>query len=267
MGSRFVTRFDAPAFHDALATTAIGRFMVYRETVDTTMVLARREADEGAPHGTLVLAEEQTAGRGRKGRSFQSPPGENLYFTFVLRCPVEQHRRLPVAVPLAVVAAVQAEGVDAAIKWPNDIWAGDRKLCGMLIDAELTAAGAIALPGIGINVNGDPARIPELRDIATSLERELGRRVHREALLARICNELEAALLLGPAELARRYRERSLVIGRRVRVTPLAGEPYEALAMSIGNDGSLVVERDDGKLEDLNAAEVTLRPAVPASRR
>lgn len=261
-----MTRFDSAAFHGALRTTEIGRFMVYRETTDTTMVLARREADEGAPHGTVVLAEEQTAGRGRKGRSFQSPPGENLYFTFVLRCPVDQHRRLPIAVPLAVATAVCGEGVDAGIKWPNDIWVRDRKLSGMLIDAEFAATGAVAFPGIGINVNGDPTRIPELRDIATSLQRELGRPVRREVLLARICNELEAKLSLGPAELASRYRERSIVIGKPVRVTPLAGEPYEALAQGIGDDGSLIVERRDGTSEELNAAEVTLRPAEPASR-
>ena len=75
----------ARAFQDALTTRCIGRFLVYRPTVDTTMVLARREGEEGAPHGTLVLAEEQTAGRGRRGRGFHSPAGENLYFTLVLR--------------------------------------------------------------------------------------------------------------------------------------------------------------------------------------
>ena len=261
-----MTQFDAAAFHGALRTNALGRFMVYRESVGTTMVLARREAGEGAPHGTVVLAEEQTAGRGRKGRSFHSPPGENLYFTFVLRCPADQHRRLPIAVPLAVATAVVAEGADAAIKWPNDIWAGDRKLSGMLIDAEFAAAGPLAFPGIGINVNSDPTNIPELRDIATSLRRELGRPVQRETLLARICNELETALSLGPEELASQYRERSMVIGKPVRVTPLKGEPYEAVARGIADDGSLVVERDDGTLEELNAAEVTLRPVAPASR-
>lgn len=261
-----MTQFDAAAFLSTLRTNEIGRFMVYRETVDTTMVLARREADEGAPHGTVVLAEEQTAGRGRKGRSFHSPPGENLYFTFVLRCPADQHRRLPIAVPLAVATAIVAEGADAAIKWPNDIWAGDRKLSGMLIDAEFAAAGPVAFPGIGINVNSDPTRNPELRDIATSLQRELGRPVQREVLLARICNELEAALFLEASELASRYRSRSMVIGRPVRVTPLTGEPYEALARGIADDGSLIVERGDGTLDELNAAEVTLRPVAGASR-
>lgn len=253
--------FDAALFQQALATRELGRFMVYRQSTETTMVLARREADEGAPHGTIVLAEEQTAGRGRKGRSFQSPAGENLYFTVVLRYPVEQHRRLPVAVPLAVLRAIRAEGVDAAIKWPNDIWCGGRKLCGMLIDAEMTGAGAVAFPGIGINVNGDPTLIPELRDIATSVRRELGKPVQREQLLAGICNELERVTALPLAALVEEYRAGSLILGQPVLVTPIAGSPFEATAIGIADDGSLEVERADGTRELLNAAEVTLRPA------
>lgn len=262
-----MTEFDAALFQSRLATAEVGRFLVYRASTPTTMTLARREADEGAPHGTLVLAEEQTAGRGRKGRSFQSPRGENLYFTLVLRCPPDPHRRMPVLVPLAVLAGVRSEGVEAAIKWPNDIWVGDRKLCGMLIDAELTDKGGIAFPGIGINVNGDPTAIPELRDIATSIRRELGRPIRREHLLSAICNELEQLVALPPAEAIARYRKVSLVIGRKVLISPVQGEPFEAVAQSITDDGSLVVERPDGRREELNAAEVSLRPALEASPR
>lgn len=258
--------FDPAVFQRALSTRAIGRFMVFREVVDSTMVVARREADEGAPHGTLVLAEEQTAGRGRKGRSFHSPRGENLYLTLVLRCPIESHRRLPVAVPLAVWRALVAQGVEAAIKWPNDIWAGGRKLSGMLIDAELSASEGVAMVGIGINVNGDPTSIPELAEIATSVRRELGRPVSREALLAKLCNELEAVLDLPASALMAEYREASLMIGREVVVTPVSGAPYAALAESVAEDGSLVVVDAAGKREVLNAAEVTLRPASNASR-
>ncbi|MGH2608361.1 MAG: biotin--[acetyl-CoA-carboxylase] ligase, partial [Tepidiformaceae bacterium] len=172
--------FDARRFQEGLRTGAIGRFLVYRAATETTMVLARGLAEGGTPHGTLALAEEQRAGRGRRGRTFFSPPGENLYFTLVLRLPMEAHRRLPVAVPVAVCRAVRAEGAEARIKWPNDIWIGGRKVCGILIDAETGPDGSIAFPGIGINVNGDPTLNPELADTATSIRRELGRRVERE---------------------------------------------------------------------------------------
>lgn len=253
--------FDAALFQRELGTVQVGRFFVYRTVTETTMTLARREAEEGAPHGTLVLAEEQTAGRGRRGRSFFSPPGENLYFTLVLRCEADLHRRLPLVVPLAVATACAAEGVDARIKWPNDIWVGERKLSGMLIDAELTASGALAFPGIGINVNGDPTLNPELRDVATSVRRELGRPVSREVLLARVCGEIEGALDLAADGLIERYRALSMVLGRRVRVSSAVGEQFEALAQDIAADGSLVVVTADGGVETVTAADVSVRPA------
>ncbi|MGE5596877.1 MAG: biotin--[acetyl-CoA-carboxylase] ligase, partial [Hyphomicrobiales bacterium] len=190
-----------------------------------------------------------------------SPAGENLYFTLVLRVSNEAQKLLPVAVPLAVCEAIQRDAPDAAIKWPNDIWLGGRKLCGMLIDAESSPEGAVAYPGIGINVNGDPTLNPELRDIATSLRRELGREVEREELLARICNALEAALETPEPALVREYRARSLVLGQNVTVIPASGGGYGALAVGIAADGSLVVEHPNGSRETVTAAEVSLRPA------
>ena len=256
-----MVQFDPVAFQAALTTRAIGRFLLYREQTETTMTLARREADEGGPHGTLVLAEHQTAGRGRRGRSFFSPASDNLYFTLVLRCTPEQQRRLPVAVPLAVCRACRLYGADARIKWPNDIWVGARKLSGMLIDAEQSAAGTVAFPGIGINVNGDPTVQPELAAIATSLARELGRNVPRESLLAAVCNGLEVALDADESELVADYREVSLVLGKPVVIAPVGGDPFEATAVEIASDGALVVSRADGRTETVKAAEVSLRPA------
>ncbi len=226
------------------------------------MVLARSEADAGAPHGTLVLAEEQTAGRGRHGRSFFSPPAENLYFTLILRTPLDVHRRLPMVMPLAVVEAIRAEGIDARIKWPNDIWIGERKVCGMLIDAEIGAEGGLSFVGIGINVNGAMAANVELRDIAISMAEVLGHPVSRERLLARICNEVQRALEIPAQELSEAYRLASMILGRRVTVQTMSKEPYEALALSVDDDGALRVRRDDGTEETLVAADVSVRPGV-----
>jgi BirA family biotin operon repressor/biotin-[acetyl-CoA-carboxylase] ligase len=253
-----MTTFDQLAFESALAARAIGRNFVYRREIDTTMELARDLAAKGAPHGALVLAERQTAGRGRRGRSFHSPDAENLYFTLVLRMEPE---RLPVALPVAVCRACAAEGVGARIKWPNDIWIGERKVAGMLIDAESAPEGSLALAGIGINVNGDPTLVPELREIATSLSRELKRPVPRELLLARICNEIEEMLAMGEGELIEAYRGLSLVLGRRVVLAFPSGETSEATATGIAADGSLTVRYDDGTSEAVNAADVSLRPA------
>ncbi len=253
--------FDTAAFREALTTAGIGRALEYRPVLDTTMVLAADMARAGAAHGTLVLAEHQTAGRGRRGRSFHSPPEGNLYFTVILRTAPEIHRRLPVALPVGVALACRMEGCDAGIKWPNDIWASGRKLCGMLIDAEIPPGegAAIALAGIGINVNGDPATIPELRDTATSLSREVGRHVNRERFLARVCREIEGALGEEPARLLATYRDLSLVLGRGVVLSFPGGETREARAEAIEGDGALLVRYGDGTAEAVTAADVSLR--------
>ena len=236
--------------------------MEYRLSTDSTMNDARALAASGASHGAMVLAEEQTAGRGRKGRAFHSPAGENIYVTFVLRLDVAGLRAAPLAIPLAVARAIRATGVNARIKWPNDIWVqGDRKVSGMLIDSEVDGGSTIVFPGIGINVNGDPTQIPELADIATSLRLQLGSPVDRESLLAGLCNEMEALLARPVKELAPVYRDLSLVLGRKVTIAEGGNPPYDALAADIAEDGSLVVELADGRRLAVTAAEVSVRPA------
>ena len=253
--------FSFSVFQQALATSAVGRVMLYRASTATTMTLARREADEGAPHGTIVLAEEQTAGRGRRGRAFASPPDENLYFTLVLRLPIDVHRRLPLILPLAVTDALAQQGVAASIKWPNDIWANTRKLCGMLIDAGVANDGCLALAGIGINVNGDPTQIPELAGLATSARLAAGHPLSRETLLAEICNRIEAMLAWPAVELTAAYRERSMILGYEVLVEPAGEEPYVARALAVDDDGGLRIRRGDGREESVLAADVSVRPA------
>ncbi len=251
--------FDTERFAAALHTAALGRDFRYVLETPSTMDLARSAAAEGAPHGALILTESQTAGRGRRGRGFFSPPGGSLYFTLVLRPSRDAYGRLPLAVPLAVCRACAHEGVDARIKWPNDIWVGERKLCGMLIDGETGPGGLTAYAGIGINVNADPTADPALRDSATSLSRELGREVGRESLLARICDQLEATIDASERDLVDAYRAVSLVLGRLVTVEEAEGA-YEARALDIAPDGALIVERDGGERLTVLAADVSVRP-------
>jgi len=251
---------DRDAFAALLHTEAIGRCVDWHESIPSTMDLARQQASTGCPHGTLVFAEEQTAGRGRRGRSFYSPARRNLYFTLVLRLLLDQHRRLPIVLPVAVARAMKSEGAESRIKWPNDIWIGERKACGMLIDGEVDARGAIAFPGIGVNVNGDPTELAELEDIATSLSRELGREVAREPLLAAICNNLEQLLATPLASLVSEYRTLSCTLSREVEVIPSVGASYTGMAKAISDDGELMVERPDGLVIAVNAADVSLRP-------
>ncbi len=252
---------DVARFQSLLVTSRVGRFLLYRTVTGSTMDLARREADEGAVHGTAIFAEGQTAGRGRRGRAFYSPAGANIYVTFVLRCPIDVHRSLPVRVPVAVLRAIRTVVPAALIKWPNDVWVEGLKVCGMLIDAELGPEGPVAFPGIGINANFDPSVLPELRGIATSLAAAAGRPVDREALLAALCNELERALTAPLPALLEEYRAANLVLGRHVQVAPVGGEPFLALALTIDETGALLVERPGGPREVVTAADVTVRPA------
>jgi BirA family biotin operon repressor/biotin-[acetyl-CoA-carboxylase] ligase len=252
--------FDRLRYVRALQTGWLGRGLEYRETVGSTMDVAREFADTGAKDGFVVLAEEQTAGRGRRGRSFFSPRGQNLYFTIVLDAPGERLRSLPIVVPLAVAEAIEEIAPGAAIKWPNDIWLGERKCCGMLIDLQQGAAGTTALVGIGINVNGDPTTQPELADTATSIAMATGKAVGREELLAGVMNRLEPLLGVEPADVHDRYAARSNVLRRDVLVQPAVGEPFEGRAVRLSPSGALVVRRPDGQEVEVEAADVSVRP-------
>ncbi|MCG0238332.1 MAG: biotin--[acetyl-CoA-carboxylase] ligase [Firmicutes bacterium] len=234
--------------------------------------MAKARAREGAPEGLVVLAEEQTGGKGRLGRRWHSPPGQGIWMTVVLRPPLPPAEvpRLTLVAAVAVAGAIrQVAGLPVGIKWPNDIVCRDRKLCGILTEMEADMERVhFAAVGIGINVNQDPAAFPpELRETATSLRAELGAPVDRAALLRAVLAELEAgydALLAGrfAAEVLPRWRECSVTLGRRVRVTPVVpgAEVLTGLAREVAEDGALILELPDGTLRRVVAGEVSLRP-------
>ncbi|MFQ5381133.1 MAG: biotin--[acetyl-CoA-carboxylase] ligase [Dehalococcoidia bacterium] len=253
--------FSIDLFKDHLRTLALGRHLRYERSTDSTMRLAQEAAERGDPHGSLFLAEEQTDGRGRQGRSFFSPAGENLYFTILIRGSRASLRMIPLAVPLAVCSAIRSTGLNAAIKWPNDIWVGGRKVSGILIDVQEAGEEFLVMPGIGINVNTDFSDVDELREVATSIRSSLGRKVARELLLASVCNELEEWLAAPRDKVVDGYRDASLVIGRAVEVLPRSGTPFVGIARAVELDGALRVRRDDGETEVVRAADVSLRPA------
>jgi BirA family biotin operon repressor/biotin-[acetyl-CoA-carboxylase] ligase len=204
-----------------LTTQFVGRFSVYLPRVTSTMDVAREEAEADAPEGLIVVAEEQTQGRGRRGRGWVSPPGENVYVTAVLRPEREELRSLGMIAPLAVCATVESVGVECRLKWPNDILVGGKKVAGVLIDAS-SANDRVhyALVGIGINVNFDPGEHPELKGMATSLSAETGREVSREEVLAALLNEMERLYLevRHGGSVASRWKELLETLGRRVQV-------------------------------------------------
>lgn len=251
----------APVIEQGLTTTWAGRPIVSLRTVDSTNKRARELAAQGAPQGTLVIAEEQTAGRGRRGRGWISPPGEAIYMSLILRPEAHpsQVALLSLQTALAVAKAIaRATGLDARIKWPNDIVCGGKKVCGMLLEMnanEQSVSDVVA--GIGINVH--QKRMPEeIGKTAASLDMLGGRPCSRASLVRAFLTEYEAVDALGREELMEAYRERSATLGSRVQVIAPSGS-FTGTAREITASGSLMVEDEQGQLREVLAADVSVR--------
>ncbi len=216
--------------------------------IDSTNRMAKELARQGAPHGTAVLAEKQTAGRGRLGRNFFSPEG-GLYLSVILRpgLPPEKRALLTPMAAVAVCRAVEAvSGLSPRIKWVNDLYLGEKKLCGILCEG---VGDAVAV-GIGMNLHTPTGGFPpELN--AAALERP----VERE-LLARAIRD--ALLRAEPCECMAEYRARNLTPGRDVTVRCVSGEHYPARAVDIDDCGHLIVERNGERLT-LDSGEVSVK--------
>jgi len=255
-------RFDVTRFHSLLNTKAFGRNFIFEPTVGSTMDVARDAAQHGAAEGTVASADEQTAGRGRLGRTWITPPAVNLATTLVLRPPHSVLRDIAMIAPLAVVHAVEDVcDLRLGIKWPNDLQVSGKKLAGILIETDLTdERRPLVLVGTGINVNFDAREHEEIRDIATSLRTELGRECDREALLAAYLfrfEELYAAAKIGESPLDR-WKQRLLTLGQQVHASWPGGEA-DGTAEDVAEDGALLIRTYDGALVRVEAGDVSLR--------
>ena len=220
----------------------IGLPRVHHRVTDSTNERAKELAAAGAPHGTLVSADEQTAGRGRQGRMWTAEPGEALLLSFVLRSPDE-------LVPLrAAVAVAESLPVPARIKWPNDVWIGGKKVSGILVEGRPQEGWAVL--GIGLNV-ATLSFPDELSEIATSLALA-GASVSREEVLAWLLASLDGLLTAPPAEVLEQWRERDALFG-----VPVAWNGGQGRAAGITDAGALMVETEAGVVE-LDAGEVHL---------
>lgn len=223
----------------------IGAPRVHHRIADSTNERAKELAAAGAPHGTLVTADEQTAGRGRLGRAWTAPPRSALLMSVVLRDLDERHALLPLA---AVVAVCESIPADCAIKWPNDVWIEERKVAGILVEGR-PQAGWVAL-GVGLNVTTDEFPL-ELADIATSL-RLAGLDEGIEEVLGRLLTALDRALAAPPDSVLAAWRSRDALLGRPVRWSG-----GEGTADGIADSGALRVQTRNG-LVALDAGEVHL---------
>lgn len=225
----------------------IGAPRHHHPVTDSTNERARELAGAGATHGTLVTADEQTAGRGRQGRTWTAAPGEALLMSAIVRDLEPRHSLLPLMAALAVCEAAEAvSDARCAIKWPNDVWIDRRKLSGILVEARPAAGWAIVGIGLNTGVREFPA---ELRDTATTLDLP-NPDVALQPLLASLDRWLEA----DPAEILAAWRERDALEG-----SPVRWQDGEGTARGVDDSGSLLVETHDGELLALGAGEVHLQ--------
>lgn len=247
-------------------TQWLGKKIVYKEVVDSTNAEVRRRAEEGENDGLLVVADEQTSGKGRRGRAWESPKGTNLYFSMLLKpdfTPDKASMITLVAAYSVATAIRKATGLDAKIKWPNDIVVGKKKICGILTEMSMERDYIHhVVVGIGINVNEEnyPA---ELEQMATSLKKEKGSLVLRANLLSDILLQFEkdyltflAAENLKP--FLDEYNRMLVNKGALVKVLDPKGE-FSGIAGGISEDGKLNVFKENGQIEAVYAGEVSVR--------
>ena len=263
------TMYNKRELEQGLKTKTMGQTIYFYEETDTTNNRARELALEGASEGTLVVAEKQTAGRGRRGKVWESPLGTGIWMSLVLRpqiAPAEASV-LTLLCGLATAEAIEAEtGLSAGIKWPNDILINGKKAVGILteMDCEMSEVHFV-IPGIGINVN-TASFPPEIAEIATSLYLECGKTVSRRRLVHRVLERLEehyeTFLRTGSfAAMLEDYRKHCITLGKEVHV--LGREPFFAEALDITPEGELLVRRaDNGKEEVVFSGEVSIRGVI-----
>ncbi len=250
----------------SLKTHSFGHPLYYLLTIDSTNDYAKRAAGRGASEGTLVVSEEQTKGRGRRGRSWFSPPGTAILMSLILRPELEPFETAGITLITAVAvseAIFEVTELEAGIKWPNDIIIAGKKAGGILTEAGKDTDGRrYLIVGIGLNVN--TGKFPEeLRGKATSLRLCRGREVSRRELLIAVIAELERFyfnfIKTGRfSRIINRYREKSVTIGRRVKLIR-AGREFEARAIDVTDKGGLLIKRDNGEIEEILSGEVSIR--------
>ena len=251
------------AWTPLLTTRALGRAVNhYEHTLTSTNLGLKDMAKQGAPHGSLCLCEKQTAGRGRMDRQWSSPEGQGVWLSVLLRpkMPAENAPVITFCCALAMSKAVrQATGLDAQIKWPNDLVLGGKKLCGILLEMGFDAQGYYVVAGTGLNIRAG-AYPPELAHQATSIE-EHGAVPNRGAIVAKYLAALEDALDAverdGFAGIAEDFRRTCITLGSQVNVIGTE-DSFTGVAVDVDVTGALLV-RTEGELRRVLAGDVSVR--------
>ncbi len=263
-----ITPEELDRIRSRMSGQVAGRELYVYDSVTSTSDVLRDKMLEGAPGGTVVAAFTQTAGRGRKGRRFQSLRGKGLYFSLLLRpqCPPEELSAITPRTAVAVCEAVEwCTDIRPSIKWPNDIVCGGRKLCGILTEAmpDPSDGSVCVIVGIGINLyQTDEDFGPELSKIAVSLASLSPRVLPRESTMLetvlRCLDPLAAEFPAGHARALELYRTHCLNPGREVLVVS-GTESRPARCLGVNDDFSLLIRYDDGSTSSVRSGEVSVR--------
>jgi BirA family transcriptional regulator, biotin operon repressor / biotin---[acetyl-CoA-carboxylase] ligase len=267
--------FDRAAFAGRLTTRRLGRTLIARAAVESTNDVAWEALAAGTPDGTVVVSDAQTRGRGREGRAWHTAPGRALAMSVVLHlgCDLRQAGTLPLVAGLALVEGLDALGVAARLKWPNDVLIGTRKLAGILVECRRAphaaggAGGDVAVVGVGVNVALRDGDLPgDVAGLATSLAGE-GHALTREQVAAAFLSRLEplwdAHAEGGRERVLERWRARADFWGHPVTVRTPAGA-LDGVARALDPDGALVLTLADGRETRVLAGD--LEVAWPAER-
>jgi BirA family biotin operon repressor/biotin-[acetyl-CoA-carboxylase] ligase len=249
-----------------LRTSYIGQKIFYYTSTESTNTIAVELSKNGEAEGSVVIAEEQTKGKGRLGRQWLSTANKNILMSIIFRPSIDTSQLFFITMisSIALVRAIKKTAkIKAGIKWPNDIYIGNKKMAGIL--TEMDAGGGrinYAAVGIGLNVNFDPSDYPEIYEIATSLSEEAGKEISRIILLRTILEEIEKwNNLLKKGKYNRIYsqwKKHSIISGKRVKVIS-SGIVVEGIAESVDPDGSLILVDKDGSRKKILSGDVSLR--------
>ncbi len=240
--------------------------IIVLKTVDSTNNYAKTLAQQGAKEGTIIISEEQTAGKGRLGRKFYSPSSSGIYMSIVVRPKMSIQKSLMITTATAVIVSKAIEAISylpTQIKWVNDIYAGDKKLCGILTEASIdceTGGLEYAIVGIGINVSTVNDSFPDdIKNIATSIYPHRQIRPIRSALIGEILTQFFKGIeSFGDGAHMSEYRERSMLIGQEINVI-MGDKIIPARAIDIDDDAKLIVLYENGEIGELNSGEVSVR--------
>jgi len=251
---------------EGLKTKEVGKNIAYYDVIDSTNKQAKIEAMGGADHGTIVVAEQQQSGKGRRGRWWSSPYGKGIWLSMILRCNIEPSKAsmITLVAGLAVCNVVkEITALDAKIKWPNDIVVNGKKVCGILTEMsmEISEIDYIVV-GIGINVNTDEFDT-EILDMATSLKKEAGKAFSRKQLLQNILLEFEKLydIFMKTGDLTNlieKYNERSINMGKYVKVIN-GNNVLVGKVENIDKEGQLIIITDNNEKHVIISGEVSVR--------